>query len=80
MWYRWLQQHAPLPDVKNKIMRPRNSAEICAAINQFAEVPTHITHRINPKGYSVINRKKFASAAEVVLNEPAENQSEAIAQ
>ncbi len=69
MWYRWLQQHAPLPDVKNKIMRPRSNAEIAAAINQFAEVPTHITHRINPKGYSVINRKKFRSADEIVTNE-----------
>ncbi len=73
MWYRWLQQHAPLPDVKNKIMRPRSNAEIAAAINQFAEVPTHITHRINPKGYSVINRKKFKSADEVVTNEVAES-------
>jgi superfamily II DNA or RNA helicase len=73
MWYRWLQQHAPLPDVKNKIMRPRSNAEIAAAINQFAEVPTHITHRINPKGYSVINRKKFKSADEVVTNEIAES-------
>jgi DNA repair protein RadD len=73
MWYRWLQQHAPLPDVKNKIMRPRNNAEIAAAINQLAEVPTHITHRINPKGYSVINRKKFKSADEVVTNEIAES-------
>lgn len=73
MWYRWLQQHAPLPDVKNKIMRPRSNAEIASAINQFAEVPTHITHRINPKGYSVINRKKFKSADEVVTNEVAES-------
>lgn len=80
MWYRWLQQHAPLPDIKNKIMRPRNNAEICAAINQFAEVPTHITHRINPKGYSVINRKKFKSADELVVNEEAESQSGATAQ
>ena len=73
MWYRWLQQHAPLPDQKNKIVRPRNNAEIAAAINQFADKPTHITHRINPKGYSVINRKKFLSADEVVVNETAES-------
>lgn len=66
MWYRWLMQHAPMPDKKNKIIRPRTAAEIAAAINQHAEAPTHITHRINDKGYSVINRKKFASAAEVV--------------
>jgi hypothetical protein len=54
-------------------MRPRSNAEIAAAINQLAEVPTHITHRINPKGYSVINRKKFKSADEVVTNEIAES-------
>lgn len=66
MWYRWLMQHAPMPDKKNKIIRPRTAAEIAAAINQHAEAPTHITHRINDKGYSVINRKKFASAGEVV--------------
>lgn len=66
MWYRWLMQHAPLPDKKNQIIRFRTAAEIAAAINQHAEAPTHITHRINDKGYSVINRKKFASAADVV--------------
>lgn len=66
MWYRWLMQHAPLPDKKNQIIRFRTAAEISAAINQHAEAPTHITHRINDKGYSVINRKKFASAADVV--------------
>jgi len=66
MWYRWLMQHAPMPDKKNRIIRPRTSAEIAAAINECAEAPTHITHRINDKGYSVINRKKFASAGEVV--------------
>lgn len=66
MWYRWLMQHSPLPDKKNQIIRFRTAAEIAAAINQHAEAPTHITHRINDKGYSVINRKKFASAADVV--------------
>ena len=66
MWYRWLMQHAPMPDKKNRIIRPRTAAEIAAAINECAEAPTHITHRINDKGYSVINRKKFASAGEVV--------------
>lgn len=66
MWYRWLMQHAPIPDKKNRIIRPRTAAEIAAAINECAEAPTHITHRINDKGYSVINRKKFASAGEVV--------------
>jgi DNA repair protein RadD len=66
MWYRWLMQHAPLPDKKNQIIRFRTAAEIAAAINQHAEAPTHITHRINDKGYSVINRKKFSSAADVV--------------
>ena len=72
MWYRWLMQHAPLPDKKNQIIRFRTAAEIAAAINQHAEAPTHITHRINDKGYSVINRKKFASAADVV-EQSAEN-------
>ena len=66
MWYRWLMQHAPMPDKKNRIIRPRTAAEIAAEINECAEAPTHITHRINDKGYSVINRKKFASAGEVV--------------
>lgn len=66
MWYRWLMQHAPMPDKKNRIIRPRTASEIAAAINECAEAPTHITHRINDKGYSVINRKKFASAGEVV--------------
>lgn len=66
MWYRWLMQHAPMPDKKNRIIRPRTAAEIAAVINECAEAPTHITHRINDKGYSVINRKKFASAGEVV--------------
>lgn len=66
MWYRWLMQHAPMPDKKNRIIRPRTAVEIAAAINECAEAPTHITHRINDKGYSVINRKKFASAGEVV--------------
>lgn len=75
MWYRWLMQHAPLPDKKNKIMRPRTAAEIAAAINEHSEAPTHITHRINDKGYSVINRKKFASAGEVVEQEGAASQA-----
>lgn len=73
MWYRWLMQHAPMPDKKNKIIRPRTAAEIATAINQYAEAPTHITHRINDKGYSVINRKKFASAGEVVEQQDLES-------
>jgi DNA repair protein RadD len=73
MWYRWLMQHCPLPDKKNKIIKFRTNAEIAEAINQHAEVPTHITHRINPKGYSVINRKKFKSADEVVINPTVEH-------
>jgi superfamily II DNA or RNA helicase len=68
MWYRWLQQHAPFPGDKNRIIRNRTNAEIAAAVNEIAEKPTHITHRINQKGYSVINRKKFAQCNEVVEN------------
>ena len=68
MWYRWLQQHAPFPGDKNRIIRNRTNAEVAAAVNEIAEKPTHITHRINQKGYSVINRKKFAQCNEIVEN------------
>jgi hypothetical protein len=73
MFYRWLQQHAPHPAKKNQIMRCRSNAEMAAMINQFADVPTQITHRINAKGYSVINRKKFDQCSEVVINDAASN-------
>lgn len=73
MWYRWLQQHAPVVSEKNRIIRNRTNAEIASAITQFAEVPTHITHRINQKGYSVINRKKFKQCNEVVINDTESN-------
>ena len=73
MWYRWLQQHAPVVSEKNRIIKNRTNAEIASAITEFAEVPTHITHRINQKGYSVINRKKFKQCNEIVINDTDSN-------
>lgn len=68
MWIRWVVAHAPMPQEKSAIMRPRTAAEICQAILQVAEMPQAITHRINQKGYSVINRKKFRTSNEIAEN------------
>lgn len=73
MFYRWLMQHTPMPGEKNKVMRCRSNAEVAAIINDIAEVPAQITHRINAKGYSVINRKKFQQCNEVVINDTVSN-------
>ena len=70
MWIRWVVAHAPMPQEKSAIMRPRTAAEICKAISQVAEMPSAITHRINQKGYSVINRKKFRTSNEIAENAP----------
>ena len=67
-FYKWLEQHCPLPDQKAKVIKSPNNAVAAEHIRQIADWPYEITHRINNKGFSVINRKKFHNCCEVVEN------------
>ncbi|MEE3322837.1 MAG: hypothetical protein VX196_02775, partial [Pseudomonadota bacterium] len=61
-WWKFIADHIR----GNQFRRTFAKMSIDAMIkNQsMLDVPTHITHRINDKGFSVINRKKFRSGRE----------------
>lgn len=67
-FYKWLEQHCPLPDQKSKVIKSAGNMAAADMIRRVADWPYEITHRINDKGFSVINRKKFTSCSEVVEN------------
>ena len=48
---------------KNMAMQMRTVGEIVQNKAIF-DRPTHITHRVNEKGFSIINRRKFLSGRE----------------
>jgi len=58
MWYAWLKQHLH-QSWHSKILY-RSAATVISQKAIF-DIPTHITHRINEKGLSVIRHKSFLS-------------------
>lgn len=61
-WYKFVSDHIQ----GNQFRRMYCKMTVDAMVKNSAmlDVPTHITHRINEKGFSIINRKKFRSGRE----------------
>lgn len=61
-WWKFIADHIQGPAFRRTFAKMPVEA---AVKNQaMLDAPTHITHRINDKGFSIINRKKFRSGRE----------------
>lgn len=58
MWYAWLKDHLH-KSWHNKILY--KSASTVVSQKAIFDIPTHITHRVNEKGNSLIRHKRFRS-------------------
>lgn len=58
MWYAWLGKHLARSWHSKIIGRP---AKFAFANKAWFDVPSHITHRVNEKGNSIIGHKRFLS-------------------
>lgn len=61
-WWKFISTHIQGSMFRRTFASMKPDA--CIKNQSMLDVPTHITHRINDKGFSVINRKKFRSGRE----------------
>lgn len=62
-WYAFVRAHVNCPRMQRGVMNMRSVGEIIRNKAIF-DRPTHITHRVNDKGFSIVNRRKFLSGRE----------------
>lgn len=61
-WWKFIATH-----IQGNMFRrtyAKMTIDACIKNQSMLDVPTHITHRVNDKGFSIINRKKFRSGRE----------------
>lgn len=63
LWRKFINDHIQGNNFRRSIMRTRTLDGIMKAYAVFDQ-PIDITHRVNEKGFSIINRKKFRSGRE----------------
>jgi DNA repair protein RadD len=64
-WRKFITDHIQGNSFRTTIYRLRSIDEIIKAKAYF-DAPTELTHRVNEKGFSIINRKKFRSGREAL--------------
>jgi superfamily II DNA or RNA helicase len=62
-WYKFIEQHIQGRNFRNGMARTRTVADVIRNKAMF-DTPVEITHRVNDKGFSIINRKKFRTGRE----------------
>lgn len=62
-WYAFVRAHVNCPRMQRGVMNMRSIGELVRNKAIF-DMPTHITHRMNDKGFSIVNRRKFLSGRE----------------
>ncbi|QDP59270.1 MAG: putative ATP-dependent DNA helicase [Prokaryotic dsDNA virus sp.] len=62
-WWAFVRAHVNSRSFQRAIMGMRSVKEIIKNKAMF-DKPTHITHRVNEKGFSIVNRRKFLSGRE----------------
>ena len=65
LWRNFVNDHIQGRIFRDTMMRMRSLDEIQKASAYFDQ-PVEITHRMNDKGFSIINRKKFRSGREAL--------------
>lgn len=66
-WYGFVKQHINGYKFQQSMMRNQSLENVIRNKAMF-DCPSHITHRKNDKGFSVINRRKFRSGRETTAN------------
>lgn len=62
-WYAFVRAHVNCVRMQRAVMGMRSVPEIIRSKAIF-DKPTHITHRVNEKGFSIVNRRRFLSGRE----------------
>lgn len=62
-WSAFLREHVRCQRMRNGVYSIRSVSELIKNKALF-DIPTHITHRVNDKGFSIVNRRKFLSGRE----------------
>lgn len=62
-WWAFVRAHINNPQWQRSAMAMKKVDQIIKSKAIF-DVPTHITHRVNDKGFSIVNRRKFLSGRE----------------
>ncbi|MGB3724875.1 MAG: DEAD/DEAH box helicase family protein [Glaciecola sp.] len=62
-WFKFIEQHIQGRNFRNSMARVRTPENVIRSKAMF-DTPTEITHRVNDKGFSIINRKRFRSGRE----------------
>lgn len=62
-WYAFVRAHVNCSRMQRAVMGMRSVTEIVKNKAIF-DTPTHITHRVNEKGFSIVNRRRFLSGRE----------------
>lgn len=62
-WWHFISQHIQGERFRRMMMACRTPQDVIRNKAMF-DTPTEITHRVNDKGFSIINRKKFRSGRE----------------
>lgn len=65
IWKKFIVDHIQGDTFRRAVFRMRTIDELIKAKAYF-DIPTEITHRVNEKGFSIINRKKFRSGREAL--------------
>lgn len=59
IWSAWVQRHCHWPDVKQRLFAVKDLTQLADTMLNQCAWPDEITHRVNSKGFSIINRKSF---------------------
>ena len=62
-WYKFIEQHIQGRNFRNGMARSKTVENVIRNKAMF-DTPIEITHRVNDKGFSIINRKKFRTGRE----------------
>lgn len=62
-WFKFIEQHIQGRNFRNSMAR-MHTPELVIKSKAMFDTPVEITHRVNDKGFSIINRKKFISGRE----------------
>ena len=65
-WWQFVKQHIQAP-AQRRMLHACSTVEQIIGLRQIIDTPEFITHRVNGKGFSIINRKKFASGREETI-------------
>jgi len=66
-WWAFVKSHIQGDKFQRSMMQIRSTDQVIRNKAMF-DAPTEITHRVNDKGFSIINRKRFRSGRESMSN------------